>query len=53
VVVVWAVGFVIFPARARHEDQRRGIEAGADAYMSKRSFDQHALLETVQRLVGR
>ena len=32
---------------------RRGIEAGADAYMVKRKFDQHDLLETVERLVGR
>ncbi|HZO37204.1 MAG TPA: response regulator, partial [Solirubrobacteraceae bacterium] len=34
-------------------DRRRGIEAGADAYMVKRTFDQHDLLETVERLVGR
>jgi two-component system chemotaxis sensor kinase CheA len=34
-------------------DRRRGIEAGADAYMVKRKFDQHDLLETVERLVGR
>jgi two-component system chemotaxis sensor kinase CheA len=34
-------------------DRRRGIEAGADAYMVKRRFDQHDLLETVERLVGR
>jgi len=44
---------VIVTSRASDEDRRRGIEAGADAYMAKRSFDQHALLETVQRLVGR
>ncbi len=35
------------------EDRRRGIEAGADAYMIKDEFDQQALLETVERLVGR
>jgi len=44
---------VIVTAHASEEDQRRGIEAGADAYMAKRSFDQHALLATVERLVGR
>ncbi|MDX6410932.1 MAG: two-component system, chemotaxis family, sensor kinase CheA [Gaiellaceae bacterium] len=44
---------VIVTSLASDDDRRRGIEAGADAYMSKRSFDQHALLETVQRLVGR
>ena len=35
------------------DDRRRGIDAGADAYMVKRKFDQHDLLETVERLVGR
>lgn len=34
------------------DDRRRGVEAGADAYMVKSRFDQHDLLETVQRLVG-
>jgi two-component system, chemotaxis family, sensor kinase CheA len=52
-VVRSALPVVIVTSLASDEDQRRGIEAGADAYMSKRSFDQHALLETVQRLVGR
>jgi two-component system chemotaxis sensor kinase CheA len=31
----------------------RGLEAGADAYISKSSFDQDALLETVRQLLGR
>jgi two-component system chemotaxis sensor kinase CheA len=44
---------VILTSRQNEEDQRRGLEAGADAYMVKRSFDQQALLETVERLVGR
>jgi two-component system, chemotaxis family, sensor kinase CheA len=44
---------VILTSRGDDEDHRRGLEAGADAYMVKRSFDQHALLETVERLVGR
>jgi two-component system chemotaxis sensor kinase CheA len=44
---------VIVTSHASEEDRRRGIDAGADAYMSKRSFDQHALLATVERLVGR
>ena len=35
------------------DDRERGIEAGADAYMVKSQFDQHDLLETVDRLVGR
>lgn len=44
---------VIVTAHASDEDRRDGIEAGADAYMAKRSFDQQALLATVERLVGR
>jgi chemotaxis protein histidine kinase CheA/CheY-like chemotaxis protein len=44
---------VIVTSRGSDEDQRRGIEAGADAYMVKSSFDQQALLATVERLIGR
>jgi two-component system chemotaxis sensor kinase CheA len=33
--------------------RQRGVEAGADAYIVKRSFDQRTLLDTVERLVGR
>ncbi len=44
---------VIVTSRGSDEDRQRGLEAGADAYMAKRSFDQRALLETVEQLVGR
>jgi len=44
---------VIVTSRGTDDDRRRGIEAGADAYMVKRSFDQQVLLDTVQRLIGR
>jgi CheY-like chemotaxis protein len=44
---------VILTSQAREEDRQAGVEAGADAFMVKRAFDQHALLETVERLVGR
>jgi two-component system chemotaxis sensor kinase CheA len=43
---------VVVSSRASDDDRRRGVDAGADAYMVKDSFDQHALLETVARLVG-
>lgn len=44
---------VIVTSRGEDEDRRRGIEAGADAYMVKSAYDQGALLETVARLIGR
>jgi two-component system, chemotaxis family, sensor kinase CheA len=43
---------VILTSLASDEDRRRGLEAGADAYVTKDRFDQRALLETVGRLVG-
>jgi two-component system chemotaxis sensor kinase CheA len=48
-----ALPVVIVTSRGSEEDQRRGVEAGADAYMTKHNFDQHALLATVERLIGR
>ena len=44
---------VIVTSRGSDEDRRRGIEAGADAYMAKSGFDQQTLLAIVARLVGR
>ncbi len=44
---------VIVTSRGSEDDMRKGIEAGADAYMAKQGFDQQALLATVERLVGR
>lgn len=44
---------IVVTSMGSEEDQRKGIEAGADAFMVKRSFDQQALLATVERLIGR
>jgi two-component system, chemotaxis family, sensor kinase CheA len=44
---------VIVTSRGSADERRRGMEAGADAYVAKQSFDQHDLLATVERLVGR
>jgi two-component system chemotaxis sensor kinase CheA len=43
---------VIVSSRGTDDDRRRGLEAGADAYVVKESFDQQALLDTVARLIG-
>ncbi len=43
---------IVLTAEAGDDDRRRGLEAGADAYVVKQEFDQHALLETVGRLLG-
>jgi DNA-binding response OmpR family regulator len=44
---------VVVSARGGDEDRRRGVEAGADAYIIKQDFDQQALLDIVERLAGR
>ena len=43
---------VLVTALDSPEQQERGLDAGADAYLLKRTFDQRVLLETIQRLVG-
>jgi two-component system chemotaxis sensor kinase CheA len=43
---------VVVTSLGDDEDRRRGVEAGADAYIVKRAFDQQALLDIVERLVG-
>ncbi len=44
---------VVLTSMMDDEHRRRGLEAGADAYVTKDRFDQRALLDTVERLVGR
>ena len=39
-------------SRADEADRRRGLDAGADAYLVKSAFDEHALLAAVERLLG-
>jgi two-component system, chemotaxis family, sensor kinase CheA len=46
------VPVIIVTSREKEEDKRRGIEAGADAYIVKGAFDQSRLLETVRSLIG-
>jgi len=44
---------VVVTSLVSDDDRRRGLEAGADAYVTKDRFDQRALLDTVERLIGR
>jgi two-component system chemotaxis sensor kinase CheA len=46
------VPVVIVTSWASDEDKRKGIEAGAQAYIVKGSFDQGTLLGTVEALIG-
>ncbi|MEO9061579.1 MAG: hybrid sensor histidine kinase/response regulator [Nitrosospira sp.] len=43
---------VLVTALSSREHRERGIDAGANAYIVKSSFDQSNLLEIVQRLIG-
>jgi two-component system chemotaxis sensor kinase CheA len=49
----FALPVVILTSLGEEDVRRRGIDAGADAYIVKRSFDQRDLLKTVERLVDR
>lgn len=42
---------VLVTALESRDDQERGIEVGANAYIVKSSFDQSNLLDTIQRLI--
>jgi two-component system chemotaxis sensor kinase CheA len=43
---------VIVTSKGADDDRRRGLDAGADAYIAKSSYDQETLLSTVGRLIG-
>jgi chemotaxis protein histidine kinase CheA len=47
------VPVLIMTSRGSPEDQRAGLDAGANAYLLKSEFDQAELIDTVRRLVGR
>jgi two-component system chemotaxis sensor kinase CheA len=42
---------VLVTSLSSDEDRKRGLDAGANAYIAKPSFDQSLLLDTLQRLV--
>jgi len=45
------VPVILVTSLSSSEDKARGIEAGADAYIVKSSFDQNNLLETIEQLI--
>ena len=47
------VPVILMTSRNDDADKRAGLEAGASAYLFKQDFDQHELIETVRRLIGR
>lgn len=46
-----ALPIVLVTSLAADEDRRRGLEAGANAYIAKPSFDQQELLDCLERLI--
>ncbi len=42
---------ILVTSLASDEDKRRGLDAGANAYIPKPTFDQSVLLDTLQRLI--
>ena len=47
-----AIPAMIVSYKDRDEDRRRGLEAGADFYLTKGSFHDHRLIEAVVDLIG-
>jgi two-component system, chemotaxis family, sensor kinase CheA len=41
---------ILVTTLAKEEDKRRGVDAGADAYITKGDFDQTLLIDTLRRL---
>ncbi len=46
------VPVIVVSSLSRDEDKRRAIDAGAQAYIVKGSFDQGTLLDTVEAIIG-
>jgi two-component system chemotaxis sensor kinase CheA len=42
---------ILVTSLASADDRKRGVEAGANAYITKSSFDQRVLIETLRRLI--
>jgi two-component system sensor histidine kinase and response regulator WspE len=47
-----SIPVIIVSYKEREEDRMRGLDAGADAYLTKSSFQDQTLLDTVADLIG-
>ncbi|HUS04679.1 MAG TPA: response regulator [Bryobacteraceae bacterium] len=45
------IPIIVVSSLERAEDKERGLHLGADAYIVKRKFDQHELLDAVQQMI--
>ena len=43
---------VLVTSLGSRQDRERGIEVGANAYITKGTFDQNVLLDTIGQLIG-
>ena len=50
---VASIPVILVTSLDKPEEKLEGLEAGADAYITKSSFDQETLLETIRQLIGR
>lgn len=48
-----SIPLILVTSLDKPEEKMRGLEAGADAYITKSSFDQDTLLDTIRQLIGR
>ena len=46
------IPIIIVTSLEREEERKQGLEAGADAFLLKKSFNQESLIQTVRTLIG-
>ena len=46
------IPIIIITSLEREEERRQGLQAGADAFLLKKSFNQESLIQTIRTLIG-
>jgi len=46
------IPIIIVTSLEREEERKQGLEAGADAFLLKKSFNQESLIQTIRALIG-